>query len=359
MSGNSSATTKQAEVKFLTPLPSIYFALAIASIFGISFLGRLSWTYAGGLIIAVLVLAGFDYYKAVAEPRLRFIYNICPVWPVQVPGRYQVSIANTLRRKVRVTYAEDTSDILEKEVVQPRLILGRGQTRVLSVKFVAKSRGTQPLMKSYVRFESPLRLWLIGYVIMSNLKLKIYPNISDYVAYEPFQHRRRLYQMGEERTRYQGDGTDFESLREYHSGDDYKKVNWKATARLSKPVVSIYRAEQNREVIVVVDSGRTSLQEIEGRCRLDIFLDAVTQMSYTASLVRDKLGFIAFDGEIRLHLPPTKVPNLLPYLYGLKPNPVDADYYLLYGLLASKYSKHLSLLILTEFSDTTTCELAL
>src|SRR5207245_4866320 len=69
-------------------------------------------------------------------------------------------------------------------------------------------------------------------------------------------NKARLLEIGLRSAQGRGGGTDFEQLREYGPDDEFRRVDWAATARSSKPIVRTYRAERNQTVIVLLDNGR-------------------------------------------------------------------------------------------------------
>ena len=101
-----------------------------------------------------------------------------------------------------------------------------------------------------------------------------------------------------------GLGTEFELIRDYVPDDDVRQVNWRATARMGRPMSNQYRTEQDRDVIAVVDAGRLSAAPLpaedgERPTVLDACLDALTALALVADEAGDRFGAIAFDDEVR------------------------------------------------------------
>ena len=92
-----------------------------------------------------------------------------------------------------------------------------------------------------------------------------------------------------------GLGTDFESIREYTPDDDIRQLNWRATARMGRPMSNQYRVERDRDVVCLVDTGRLMAAPIGSRTMLDASLDAVTMLALAADELGDRCGAIAFD----------------------------------------------------------------
>ncbi|PPH15892.1 DUF58 domain-containing protein [Rathayibacter sp. AY1G1] len=92
-----------------------------------------------------------------------------------------------------------------------------------------------------------------------------------------------------------GQGTEFDSLREYVRGDDVRSLDWRATARRREPVVRTWRPERDRRVIVVLDTGRTSAARIEDEPRLDTAIEASLLLAALAASAGDRVDVLAFD----------------------------------------------------------------
>lgn len=96
-----------------------------------------------------------------------------------------------------------------------------------------------------------------------------------------------------------GQGTEFDSLREYVEGDDVRSIDWRATARRSEVVVRTWRPERDRRVVLVIDSGRTSAGRVGDTPRLDHSLDAALLVGALAARAGDTVDFIAHDHRPR------------------------------------------------------------
>jgi len=123
----------------------------------------------------------------------------------------------------------------------------------------------------------------------------------------PFRSRRhlpeklsRLRQLdGQHRSLLRGQGSEFDSLREYVIGDDVRSIDWRATARRGDVMVRTWRPERDRRILIVLDTGRTSAGRVAGTPRLDTSMDAALLLTALASRAGDRIDFLAFDRRIR------------------------------------------------------------
>jgi uncharacterized protein (DUF58 family) len=148
-----------------------------------------------------------------------------------------------------------------------------------------------------------------------------------------------------------GLGTDFESVREYSPSDDIRQLNWRATARLGRPMSNQYRVERDRDVVCVLDSGRLMAAPIGSRTMLDAALDAVAVLALAADELGDRCGAVAFDSSVRRSLAPRHLGGraVVEALFELEPTMVDSDFELAFTRVAS--SRRAFVLVLTDLID--------
>jgi uncharacterized protein (DUF58 family) len=148
-----------------------------------------------------------------------------------------------------------------------------------------------------------------------------------------------------------GLGTDFESIRDYLPDDDIRQVNWRATARLGRPMSNQYRVEQDRDVVCLLDVGRLMAAPLGDRTRLDTTVDTATAIALVADEVGDRAGVIAFDDRVRRRLPPARGGGdaVVRAIFDLEPSTIDSDYELAFRAVGS--GKRAFVLVLTDLLE--------
>jgi uncharacterized protein (DUF58 family) len=148
-----------------------------------------------------------------------------------------------------------------------------------------------------------------------------------------------------------GLGTDFESIRDYVPDDDFRQVNWRATARLGRPMSNQYRVEQDRDVVCLLDVGRLMAAPLDDRTRLDATVDAATAVALVADEVGDRAGVIAFDDQVRRRVRPARGGGdaMVRAIFDLEPSTVDSDYELAFRAVGS--GKRAFVLVLTDLLE--------
>lgn len=149
-----------------------------------------------------------------------------------------------------------------------------------------------------------------------------------------------------------GLGTEFESVRDYLPDDDFRQVNWRATARVGRPMTNTYRVEQDRDVVCVVDAGRLMGGPLgPQKTRLDVALDATVAVALVADEVGDRCGALAFDARIRRDLRPRRAGSrrVVEALFDLEATDADSDYELAFRSVGG--GKRVLVLIFTDLVD--------
>jgi uncharacterized protein (DUF58 family) len=126
-----------------------------------------------------------------------------------------------------------------------------------------------------------------------------------------------------------GQGTEFDSLREYVDGDDVRSIDWRATARRVDVVVRTWRPERDRRLVCVLDTGRTSAARVGDIPRLDAALDACLLLAAVAAKAGDRVDLLAADSAVRASVEGATRNEVLPKLVQatalLEPALVESD----------------------------------
>ncbi|USQ77227.1 DUF58 domain-containing protein [Ornithinimicrobium cryptoxanthini] len=179
-------------------------------------------------------------------------------------------------------------------------------------------------------------------------------------ALPPFHSRRhlpsRLAQLrqldGRSAVRTRGQGTEFDSLRDYVEGDDVRSIDWRATARRQHVVVRTWQPERDRRVILVLDTSRTSAARIDDQPRLDAAMDASLLLAALASRAGDRIDLIAGDRRVRGRVTPNTdrralLHQLVTAMAPIEPVLVEADWTMLAGKVTGLTRRRALVVLLT------------
>ncbi|AZM53599.1 DUF58 domain-containing protein [Streptomyces sp. WAC 01529] len=126
-----------------------------------------------------------------------------------------------------------------------------------------------------------------------------------------------------------GEGTEFDSLRDYVPGDDTRSIDWRATARQSTVAIRTWRPERDRHILLVLDTGRTSAGRVGDAPRLDASMDAALLLAALASRAGDRVDLLAYDRRVRALVQGRSAGDVLPSLVNalatLEPELIETD----------------------------------
>ena len=243
----------------------------------------------------------------------------------------------------------------------------RIETRVLSGSVPARGswqglyhvhplrRGDYRFGDLTLRWRAPLGLIFRQARIPAEEKIKVYPNLLDVRRYDLLLRRNRLQEMGLRSSRRFGEGTEFERLREYLPDDEYRRINWKATARRGFPVTVEYQTERSQNVITVLDTGRMMQSPVADIAKLDYVVNAVLFLAYVATGKGDRVGMMTFADEVEHYLSPqqgrSQFYRMLELLYAVEPQPVEPDYFKALSYLALKQRRRSLVVIFTDLTS--------
>ncbi len=210
----------------------------------------------------------------------------------------------------------------------------------LEANITARRRGVHALPDIAVRLVGPLGLGAVVHQIHTRQSVTVHPDL-------PTAHRlamatrRGLLQADGRNGGPLGLGTEFEAVREYRPDDDVRQINWLATARTGRAMSTVYRLEEERDLVLCVDTARLTAGSFAGppseqptdialaaTTRLDTLFDAIAALALVADEVGDRIGFLAYDSEELVRLTPQRRngQGVINAALKLEPRPMDADH---------------------------------
>jgi uncharacterized protein (DUF58 family) len=216
-------------------------------------------------------------------------------------------------------------------------------------------RGEYEFGKLQVFVQSPLHLVERKLSFPAEEKILVYPSYVQLRKHNLRAVATQLNETGSKRLRKQGSSTEFEQIKEYVRGDDYRTVNWKATARKNQLMVNTFVDERSQQVYCLIDKSRNMQMPFNGMTLLDHAINASLVLTHVALNKQDRAGLVTFAEKIDTFLPAEKsslqMEVILKNLYNQKTKFLDPDYEALYARIRGKI-KHRSLLVLfTNFES--------
>lgn len=230
-----------------------------------------------------------------------------------------------------------------------------GRAEVLTYDVRPPRRGDYQFGDLYLRWGSVLGLLRRQARFPATESVKVYPNLVDVKKYDLLLRENRLWELGLRNTRMIGTGTEFERLRDYQPDDEYRRINWKATARRGKPISVEYETERSQNLIAMLDIGRMMRSPVGDVARLDYSINAVLLLAFVAARKGDRMGMLTFADSVQSWLSPragkAQFHRMLELLYAVQSQPIEPNYNAAFSYFAAKQNKRSLVLVFTDLTD--------
>lgn len=340
-------------------VPTRRFALLAAAVgVGLWFLPveyRGSYALALLGVNAVLVLIGcLDAALAARASDIVIERDHPAVVPMEGRGRLRWTVSNSGSRFARCAIADELAPSLRAEARRFEVALRPGATATIETELHPSRRGRFRISEVVVRTTGPLGLMCRQRRRHEPTVLRVHPQFRSRQEAELRIRRARVLDIGLRSTRGLGTGTEFEQLREYTSDDEFRRVDWAASARAGKPIVRTYRPERNQTVMVLLDNGRLMAAQVGGVPRLEHGMDAVITLTAVATGLGDKTGLLTFDQHVRSIIAPARhshqVSRVSEAMFELEPVLAESDYAEAFRQTLVRFRRRALLVILTDLS---------
>ncbi|MCD2423647.1 DUF58 domain-containing protein [Niabella pedocola] len=217
------------------------------------------------------------------------------------------------------------------------------------------TRGAYTFHDIQVFVTAPLRLVTRRFTIPAQKTTKVYPSFVQMRRFQLLAISNRLQEAGVKRSPRLGHSMEFEHIKEYVRGDDYRTINWKATGRKGNIMVNNYTDERSQQVYCIVNKGRVMKMPFEGMTLLDYAINASLVLSNISLVKQDKAGLITFAENLDSFVPADKRPGhisrILETLYQQETRFLEADYEKLYTVIRNKINSRSLLVLFTNFES--------
>lgn len=313
--------------------------------------------------LVLLAVAALDVALAVAPRSLEVGRELPNQVALGATSRVALVLRNPGPRAVRLAVADELAPSLRADTRRwATLVPGRTEARV-DTRIRPGRRGRFSPSQVTLRSVGPLGLAARQADVEVPGHLKVVPAFPSRADAELRLARARRLELGVRTVRLPGTGTDFDQLKEYTPDDDFRRIDWAATARNPHPVVRTYRAERNQTIITLLDVGRTTAGRVGNVPRLEHLLDAIFALITVATGLEDGVGLVAYDDRVRASLPPSHRPDQLARVveatYDLEPALVETDHRAALAHTAARHRRRSTVVIATDLTDATVSQVLL
>ena len=229
-----------------------------------------------------------------------------------------------------------------------------GGSAVTEIAVTPRDRGPARLGDVVLRYRSGWGLAERWARAPLGTMVRVYPDLTAASVALGLPLRARQMQALR-RARQTGRGREFESLRPYREGDEWRDVCWPATARLGRTVVKLREAERSQAVWVVLDCGRLMRTRAGAQSQLDAAANAALAVAAAAVQSGDRAGLLAYGRGLQARLAPASGPlalrGALDALAGVVPEDAEADHAGAAAALLVAQGRRALIVWLTEFPE--------
>lgn len=263
-----------------------------------------------------------------------------------------ITYSNGYNTPVHLKVIDELPEQFQKRDFEQFLLLKKGQQ--ISKRYTLRpvKRGVYSFGKLNVFISSPLRLAVLRRQFSKDKSVKVYPGFIQMRKYELIALANKAH-LGVKKIRRLGHTMEFEQIKEYNKGDDYRTINWKATAKHNKLMVNQYQDEKSQSIYSIIDMGRTMQMPFNDMTLLDYAINSTLAFSNIAIKKKDKAGMITFEKNIHHFIKPENkknhLQNIFESLYSITTEFNESDFERLYAFIRHKIPTRSMLMVYTNF----------
>jgi uncharacterized protein (DUF58 family) len=275
---------------------------------------------------------------------------------LSVKAAIALTVENKSRTPLHITLIDNVPSVLRKDAPQLELAVAARNEASASYDILPTARGEVSLHSVYLRYQSALRIAERWAVAELPQRICVYPNLQEARRHAIYLVRSRQIELEKRHSRIKGAGREFESLREYREGDEYRDVCWTASARRGKLVTRLYQVERSQTIWLVLDAGRLMRTRVAGLTKLDYAVNAALSLGQVALGTGDRVGLLTYGRGIRQRVAPYRgsahLRQIIEQLARVHSEAVEGDHLQAVSALLSAQQRRSLIVWITDFPET-------
>ncbi len=312
-------------------------------------------------IVAVLLLVIVDIYLLYREKKGVFLRR-------DVPERLsngdenelKIYVENFYPFTIQVGIIDEIPFQFQKRDLWFTTALKSREQKVISYLLRPTKRGEYDFGLTRLFAKSPLGLVSRRFNVAGDKMVPVYPSFLKLRQYELMAVSNRLMDVGIKKIRRVGHSMEFDQVKSYVAGDDYRTINWKATARRSDLMVNTYTEEKSQHIYCVIDKSRAMKMPFEGMSLLDYAINASLILTSVALIKQDKAGLITIAEKTQKVVPadrrPTQLNKIMEVLYKEKTRYLETDMEALFVSIRNVLKQRSLVVFFTNFESMSALE---
>lgn len=307
------------------------------------------------LLLLLLVLVVADIVMLWRQHGLKAWRTLSPRFSNGDDNPVSIRLESTYPYPVRAEVVDEVPFVFQRRDILFRASLRRLGEATVTYQLRPTERGVYGFGRVRIFVSTPLGLMQRRYTCCEPQDVKVYPSYLMLRQYELLAMSNNLTEMGIKRIRRIGHNTDFEQIKDYVVGDDYRTINWRATARRHQLMVNVYQEERSQQVFSVIDKGRMMQQAFQEMTLLDYAINAALVLSYVAVNKQDKAGLVTFSDRFETFVQASRqsgqMQTLQEALYAEHTQFGETDYSALLAGLSRHVTRRSLLILYTSFTS--------
>lgn len=256
----------------------------------------------------LLVVAAWAYDLALLPRPHQLLVR--RVWSAPVglsmDAQVRLEVKNSAGVSIHIDAIDDAPAALRREPAELSFPAAAGRAGEGAYRIHPVHRGDCGVAEVYLRYQSALRIAERWAVADLRQFVRVYPNFDEARRHTIYLIRSRQIELEKRRQRLRGQGREFESLREYRDGDEWRDICWSATARRGKLITRIFQIERSQAVWIVIDAGRLLRARVGGLSKLDYAVNTALALAQVALYSGDRVGLLAYGRRVQQRLAPAR-----------------------------------------------------
>lgn len=347
-------------------LTTRFFAVfgAVAALFAVSY--PFPWLFPPAQTVFTLAVAtcladlGLLFIR---KPALICRRKLAPVFSMGDPNPVQLYLENQSNLHLDVKIIDELPVQFQRRDFEVHQTLPPASVYLLDYKLTPLTRGIYSF--GNINLFATTRLGLIErrVVVSQPETVQVYPSIIQMKRYELRAMQQIAHETGIKKIRRIGHSYEFEQIKNYSRGDDFRTVNWKASGRRGALMVNQYEDERSQQVYCIVDKSRAMRMPFEGLTLMDYAINTTLAISNIILKKQDKAGMLSFSdvmgATIKAERDSSQLHRIMEALYREKERPVESNYELLYEAVRRLVAGRSLLVLFTNFESSYALERAL
>lgn len=275
-------------------------------------------------------------------------------------NKITLEIQNQSNLALTTTVIEELPIQFQKRDFEIEKHLKSGEETILTYDLTPNVRGEYQFGLTNIFIESFLGLVQRRLKRGTAAMVPVYPSIIQMREMQLKALSSLSYQEGIKKVRRLGHSYEFEQIKNYVRGDDYRSINWKASSRKGILMVNQYEDERAQQVYSIIDKSRNMKMPFNGLSLMDYAVNTSLAISNIILRKHDRAGLISFSDKIgtviKADKKPTQLNKILTGLYKEKSGTLEADFELLYYATRKLINQRSLLLLYTNFESTYSLE---